>query len=267
MRIKITFKNPKRKTYLPINTNYYLVKLIKHLTFEYRRYLSSLIPGNEAADGFDLYTFSQLIIPERKIENFMIGILSREFYWYVASPYYQFLGILAKELRRHHRVKIYDVFFDVEAVRFVPEPEFKDHEAQFTCLSPVTVLKETNGKKPKSDFKKYALPDNKEFYAMLEKDIRDKYKVIHKKAIDHLEFDLEFDKEYIRRRNNRITKVITLEKESERQEQVRCVLAPFKIKAEPEVLKVIYDAGIGQMNALGFGMVEMVHHHRKYKMS
>lgn len=263
MRIKITFKNPKRKTYLPINTNYYLVKLIKQLTFEYRRYLSSLLPVEQSSKGFDLYTFSQLIIPERKIENFMIGILSREFFWYVASPYYQFLGILAKELRRHKRFKIYDVYFEVDNVRFVPEPEFRDNEAQFTCLSPVTVLKENKGRKPKSDFKKYALPDNNEFFAMLKKDIRDKYQVIHKKAIDHLEFDLEFDKDYIRRRNNRITKVITLEKESERQEQVRCVLAPFKIKAEPEVLKVIYDAGIGQLNALGFGMVEMVNQHRK----
>ena len=267
MRIKITFKNPKRKTYLPINTNYYLVKLIKQLTFEYQRYLSSLLPPDQTSKSFDLYTFSQLIIPERKIENFMIGILSREFYWYVASPYYQFLGILAKELRKHKRFKIYDAYFEVEGVRFVPEPEFKDNEAQFTCLSPVTVLKDNNGKKPKSDFKKYALPDNNEFYAMLEKDIRDKYRVIHKKTIDHLEFDLEFDKEYIRRRNNRITKVITLEKESDRQEQVRCVLAPFKIKAEPEVLKVIYDAGIGQLNALGFGMVEMVSNHRKRRMS
>ncbi len=259
MRIKITFKNPKRKTYLPINTNYYLIKLIKQLTYEYRRYLSSLMPKDSGGKNFDIYTFSQLIIPERKIDNFMLGILSREFFWYISSPYYQFLGILVKELKARKRVKIYDTFFEVANVKFVPTPEFTDNEASFTCLSPVTVLKNSSASS-KTNFQKYALPDNKEFYKMIEKDLMDKYRIIHKKPIDKLEFSLEFDPEYIKKRNNRITKVITIEREREAQEQIRCVLAPFKIKARPEVLQVIYDAGLGQMNALGFGMVEMVHH-------
>ncbi|MHB2154627.1 CRISPR-associated endoribonuclease Cas6 [Calditrichota bacterium LG24] len=256
MRIKVTFKNPKRKTVLPINTNYYLVKLIKHLTYEYRRYLTSLLPGERANKDFDVYTFSQLIIPERKIEDFMIGILSPEFHWYISSPYYQFLGILAKEFRTQKKVKIYNTFFEVEAVRFVPVPEFSDSEVQFTCLSPMTVLKKegNNGQTRK----KYILPDQDDFYQALEKDLKYKYNVINKKQIDKIDFDLEFDQEYVKRKNNRITKVITLESESRAQEQVRCVLAPFKIKASPEVLQMIYDAGIGQMNSMGFGMVEIV---------
>ncbi|NOX88339.1 MAG: CRISPR-associated endoribonuclease Cas6 [Calditrichaeota bacterium] len=266
MRIKITFKNPKEKTYLPINTNYYLVKLIKHLTFEYRRYLSSLVPEHRYHKGFDVYTFSQLIIPERKIEDFMIGILSQDFHWYVASPYYQFLGILAKELKKHKKVKIYDTWFEVETVKFVQVPEFTGNEAQFTCLSPVTVLR--NGSKTQSSFKKYVLPDHKDFHQSLERDLKHKYHIINKKEIEKIDFDLEFDPEYLRKKNNRITKVITIERESRNQEQVRCILAPFKIKAKPEVLKVIYDAGIGQLNSLGFGMVEMVNHDNdsnKYK--
>ncbi len=256
MRIKITFKNPKKRTYLPINTNYYLVKLIKQLTFEYRRYLSSLVPENRFNKGFDVYTFSQLIIPERKIDEFMIGILSPEFHWYVSSPYYQFLGILAKELRKNKKVKIYDTYFEVEAVRFVPAPEFKDNEAQFTCLSPLTVIK-SNSKK-KGSHRKYVMPNHEEFYKSLEDDLKYKYQMINKKKLDKIDFDLEFDPEYVKRKNNRITKVITIERETRNQEQVRCVLAPFRIKADPEVLRVIYDAGIGQLNSLGFGMVEMI---------
>lgn len=261
MRIKVTFKNPKRKTVLPINTNYYLVKLIKYLTYEYRRYLASLLPADREGKDFDMYTFSQLIIPDRKIENFMIGILSPEFYWYVSSPYYQFLGVLAKELRTQKRVKIYNTYFEVTAVNFVPVPEFSENEAQFTCLSPMTVLKKegNNG----HSYKKYIFPDQEDFYQTLEKDLKNKLKLINKKEIDKLDLKIEFDPAYVKKKNNRITKVITLEGDSKIQEQVRCVLAPFKIKAEPEILQMIYDAGIGQMNSMGFGMVELVNHKKK----
>ncbi len=256
MRIKVTFKNPKRKTTLPINTNYYLVKLIKNLTYEYRRYLSSLLPKEKHERGFDVYTFSQLIIPDRKIEDFMISVLSAEFYWYVSSPYYQFLGILAKELRTQKRVRLYNDYFEVKNVHFVPVPEFSENEAQFTCLSPMTVVKKEgrNG----HTIKRYIFPDQEDFYSTLEKDLKYKFKIINKKKIDKIDFNMEFDQEYVKRKNNRITKVITLEREKRNQEQVRCVLAPFKIKAAPEVLQMIYDAGIGQMNDLGFGMVEIV---------
>ncbi len=256
MRIKVTFKNPKRKTVLPINTNYYLVKLIKHLTYEYRRYLASLLPANREGKDFDVFTFSQLIIPERKIEDFMIGILSPEFYWYVSSPYYQFLGVLAKELRTQKKVKIYNTYFEVASVRFVPVPEFSENEAQFTCLSPMTVVKKegNNG----HTHKRFIFPDQEDFFQTLENDLKSKFKLINKREIENLDFDLEFDEAYVKKKNNRITKVITLEGDSKFQQQVRCVLAPFKIKAEPEILQMIYDVGIGQMNSMGFGMVEIV---------
>ena len=191
-----------------------------------------------------------------KIEDFMISILSPEFYWYVSSPYYQFLGVLAKELRTQKRVKIYNTFFEVAAVNFVPVPEFSENEAQFTCLSPMTVLKKegNNG----HSYKKFIFPDQEDFYQILENDLKSKFKLINKKEIDNFDFNIEFDQAYVKRKNNRITKVITLEGDSRFQQQVRCVLAPFKIKAEPEILQMIYDTGIGQMNSMGFGMVEIV---------
>ncbi len=265
MRIKVTFKNPKRKTTLPINTNYYLVKLIKYLTFEYRRYLASLLPSSREGKEFDVFTFSQLIIPDRKIEDFMIGILSPEFYWYVSSPYYQFLGVLAKELRTQKKVKIYNTYFEVAAVNFVPVPEFSENEAQFTCLSPMTVLKKegNNG----HSYKKFIFPDQEDFYQILENDLKSKFKLINKKEIENFDFNIEFDQAYVKRKNNRITKVITLEGDSKFQQQVRCVLAPFKIKAEPEILQMIYDTGIGQMNSMGFGMVEIVDKKKNIKRS
>lgn len=261
MRIKITFANQFPNTLLPINTNNHLLKLINHLTFDYQRYLSSLAPGNSRCNRFDKYTFSQLIIPQRLVYNFKIGILSNEFYWFVSSPYYQFLGILAKELRERGRAKICDTHFNVTKVNFICSPEFKESEAQFTCLSPVAVYRRAFSRQTKEVNQvdnDYLLPGEADYLLTLKKDLLLKYNMVQSKKRKRIDFDLTFDERYLRKRNNKITKVITLESQLEHPEQVHGVLAPLHIKAEPDVLRLIYDLGLGQLNNLGFGMVEMV---------
>jgi len=258
MRIKITFKTRNQITYLPINTNYYLYKLINVLMHDYSRYLCSLVPKRSKRKKFDFYTFSQLIIPERVIEDYRIGILSEEFYWYVSSPFYQFLGILAKEIREKQIVRIHEKWFQVAEVIYYPSPDFSSSSARFTCLSPVAVYrKRVLDREERNDFKMSVLPEEDEYIHFLEKDLLYKHNILKNEKRDHLDFELEFDKEYLKRRRNKITKVITLE--GEEQEQIRGVLAPLSIKAEPEILRLIYDMGLGQLNNWGFGMVERVH--------
>jgi len=260
MRIKITFKNLQQETLLPINTNYYLVKLINGLTFEYRRYLNSLLPAEYRNQHFDMYTFSQLIIPKRRIVNYEIGILSSEFHWYIASPYYQFLGLIAKELRSRDKIKIYKHSFGLSEVNFITAPVFDNSEARFTCLSPVAVYRQRNSKRHSSFHLKsgYILPDDSDYLSSIKRDLVQKYNTIERNNIDSLDFDLKYDPDYIRRRNNRITKVITLENGQKLPEQVRGVLAPLRIKADPDVLRIVYDTGLGQLNNYGFGMVETI---------
>lgn len=257
MRIKITFKTRNHITYLPINTNYYLYKLINELTHDYYRYLCSIVPNRNRRKKFDFYTFSQLIIPERIIKDYRIGIISNEFYWYVSSPFYQFLGILAKEIREKQIVRIHEKWFQVADVNFYPSPDFSSSSARFTCLSPVAVYrKRILDRGERNDFKMSVLPEEEEYIYFLEKDLLYKHNMLKNEKRDRLDIELEFDKEYLKRRRNKITKVITLE--SEEQEQIRGVLAPLSIKAEPEILRLIYDMGLGQLNNWGFGMVERV---------
>ncbi len=268
MRIKITFTNPRKNTFLPINTNFYLVQLIEHLTYEYQRYLKALLPNHSRNQKFNMYTFSQLIIPYRKINGDKIGIISSEFHWYVASPYYQFLGLLAKELRTSNSVKIAGHRFGVNGVNFITSPNFKDSKAQFTCLSPVAVFRQHASIHKKSSMylkSGYLLPDEREYLTSLKKDLIWKYNTIQKQnVLSHLDLDLKYDQRYIEKKNNRITKVITLENGRALSEQVRGVLAPLSVKADPDILQLIYDAGLGQLNNYGFGMVEVVHSGRTY---
>jgi len=261
MRIKITFRNAAENTVLPINTNFYLARLLNQLTREYHHYLSSLLPPARSNHFFDMYTFSQLIIPNRKIISDKIGILSERFFWYVASPYPQFLGIVARKLRDRSRASIDSNMFPIERISFIRSPAFRNSRARFTCLSPIAVYRQTfkNRHHASYQFKGgYILPDEKGYHDFVERDLLYKYNVLQGKKRNHLNFNLEFDQNYIRKRKNRITKVITLERGTRDSEQIKGVLAPFQIKADPDVLRLIYDAGLGQLNSFGFGMVETV---------
>jgi len=134
MRIKITFNN-EAETYLPINNNFYLSRLIHELIYGYGKYLQSLSARERRTKPFDMFTFSQLIIPYRQIVDWEIGILSDEFYWYIASPYPQFLGIIAMRLRELKKARIYKQNFRVERVEFMPEPDYGRATRWLTCLT------------------------------------------------------------------------------------------------------------------------------------
>lgn len=257
MRIKITFANRHIPTYLPINNNHHLVQLIDYLTREYRRYLEALAPVHTPGCVFPFYTFSQLIIPEREIKDFKLGVCSPEFYWYLSSPYYQFLGIIARELRENGHVRIAGRWFAVKEVRFIYTPRFKNDEARFTCMSPVTVYRQPFARRQAGS---YVLPDEGEAYLeALRRDLLFKYNALTRRKRRRLPFDLEFDRHYVRKRNNHISKVIIYGNgRTGERDYIRGVLAPVKVQAEPEVLQMIYDTGLGQLNNLGFGMVETV---------
>ncbi len=258
MRIKITFACKDGPTSIPINTNYYIVTLINFLCHEYKKYLKALVSLKQNVSNFDIYTFSQLIIPLRKIEKFKINILSEGFFLYISSPYYQFLSILSQELLKRKKAKIFDQWFDINDVDFIASPEFNDTETQFTCLSPVTVYKSEQKKNKDKQYQKYLFPNEDDYTQCLEKDLLQKYNLINNEQRSHLDLNIQFDTNYMKRKKNKITKVITLENKSPNPAQIRGVLAPFKIQADPDVLRVIYDAGLGRLNNLGFGMVETV---------
>ncbi|MBN2425479.1 MAG: CRISPR-associated endoribonuclease Cas6 [Calditrichaceae bacterium] len=264
MRIKVSFASQNIPIFIPINTNYYIANLINQLCYEYQNYLKSLMPDSAQKNTFNIYTFSQLIIPLRKIYKFKICVNSPEFYLYISSPFYQFLSILAKELRCRKTIKIFDYRFEINDISFYPSPDFKTSEARFTCLSPVTVYKDTGSSVEQNlphahNILQYMYPNEEDYQKYVKRDLIYKYNILNNENRQYLDMQLQFDSDYIKRKNNRITKVITLESQDAAPEQIRGVLAPLKVKAEPEILQIIYDAGLGQLNNLGFGMVEMVY--------
>ena len=260
MRIQITLRDKKRISYLPINTNYYLADLLSKVTKNYEPLLTSFIPTNGSPqEKFNFYTFSQLIIPNRKIEKSKLAIYSAELYWHIASPFSQYLEILAKELMKRKWISIADNRYEIRYIDFFPTPPFNGCEAHFTCLSPVTVL--NNGDttlRGKLTLENFLFPEHKDFKKKLIDDIKWKYKLLYGRELKNIVFDFKIDSQYLRKRNNKITKLIAIEKNKKTPDYIRGFLAPFKLKTTSEVLKLIYDAGLGQFNPMGFGMLAKV---------
>lgn len=260
MRIRLTLRDWKLVSYLPINTNYYLARLLDMVINRHKDYLQSLIPHHyDQGRKFDLFTFSQLIIPTRSIEHNRIAVYSSELYWYICSPYHQFISILAREFRLKSRIKIASNTYIVSQFEYLEHPLFSTGDAKFTCLSPITLTRDTESKfEDRSASPHFLLPDNAEYSNRMIKETCSKLTIITNNKINRIKFSLEYDKKYIQRKNNKISKLIAIEKNKQKPQYIRAVFAPLKISTTPDILTLIYDAGLGSYNAMGFGMIRQI---------
>jgi CRISPR-associated endoribonuclease Cas6 len=261
MRIRITFRDRQLISYLPVNTNYYLANLLDKMMGKHTAYLKSLIPDrHQNGQKFDLYTFSQLIIPSRRVEHKKIAVYSPEIYWYISSPCHQFISLLAKEFRLRRQVTIAGNSYLVKEFQFLKMPKFTAENEKFTCLSPISLARnDTSPLGGKLTLDNFLLPDNCHFNERLIASIVSKVNCTTNSQKVDLKFSLEFDKKYLERKKNRISKLIAIENSRKRPVYIRAVLAPFRISTTPEILPIIYDTGIGSFTTMGFGMIQKVH--------
>jgi CRISPR-associated endoribonuclease Cas6 len=261
MRIRITFRDRELISYLPVNTNFYLAKLLAKMINKHDAYLQSLVRSHcRKGYKFDLYTFSQLIIPSRRIEYKKIAVYSPEMYWYISSPFHQFISLLVREFRIHRQVKIAGNIYKVAGFEFLKMPHFASKNEKFTCLSPITLTRnDYTSLGGKLSLNNYLLPDQSEYKERLIDSILNTLNRITSCKIKHIKFSLEFDKKYIKRKNNKISKLIAIEHNKKKPTYIRGVLAPFKVSSTPDILKLIYDTGLGSLTTMGFGMIQKVH--------
>lgn len=260
MRLQVFFSNPHKEVLLPINNNHTLAAVIK-----------KLIDAKNAADensGPDmentLFTFSQLIIPERQIVKDKIAILSDSFHWFIASPDEQFLRMLAESFHETRSIEICGFLFPVDFIKLAETPSFSEGDDLFTCLSPVTVFQyeqpmQLQNTRKTGSKRQYLFPNDDAYYHYLKHELKKKLIRMGILIQENFKFNIKLDQEYLRKKKYRVTKKINIKDENGNDLEVKGFLAPVRIKARPEILQVIYDTGLGQMNEFGFGMLEKVY--------
>ncbi len=193
---------------------------------------------------FKLFTFSKFISDKQivKKENKRI-LLKNPITIYISSAINDVAKQWGDKFLKKDIIKLWKNNLYLEEIEVLTKPEIKE-EVIIKTLSPITVYrtKDRSGKK----YTQYYKPNEKEFNELIKLNIKRKYEIITGKKLTDFPFNIfpvsEF-KESLERFKNVF---------------IKGIYGKFKIKTDPEILKTVYDAGLGAKNSLGFGMVEVV---------
>lgn len=238
------------------------------LGYDYRYHLSSLIYKVLASASedycaflhevgfenrghhFRLFTFSDLrsIVPIHWTPQGMSYHAGDLFEWQVSSPVEQFICELAQGL-----FCVNDPFIGTMQVRFadvhVESHPPSTNKEKFRTLSPITMSTHDEQQR------KHYLTPGEEWSGPITRNLMHKLEALTGKQSKGA-VTLKFDEAYIAKRTAErkpITKLCAY-----KQIKVRAVAAPFIVEGDPELIAMGYEAGFGDANPAGFGMVDYV---------
>lgn len=222
--------------------------------FEYPYYLASALYSKIRRSDFELgsaihdkmkykqFTFSWLNVPNRTVLRQGIKIVDGHASFQVSSPSSEILKGFVEGLLSETEIRLGKAIFEVEKVCIQPAKEL--HEAEtFRCLSPILVrtIKEIDGKRTVWDLD----PQEPKFLTNLQNNLVKKYNDYYGEQVTG-RFDVE-GFENVRRTRIRIKDTYN-----------RAYFMEFRVQGDPELITFAYDAGLGERNSMGFGMLETV---------
>ncbi|ALV63021.1 CRISPR repeat RNA endoribonuclease Cas6 [Thermococcus sp. 2319x1] len=189
-----------------------------------------------------LFTYSLFMTERRKTlrgERYFIG--KGKAFFYFSTPIAEIVEAFIGGLLQEPEVTLWNERFYVEEIKALAEP-FSYSGKTYSTLSPiaVTTLKPELGR-----LKHYDLsPMEGEFYSNLRENLREKYVLLYGRAPPE---DFEI----------RVLKAKPKRFEVKPGIFQRAWHLVFKAYGDEELLRVGYQAGFGEKNSLGFGMVKV----------
>lgn len=251
MRVRIALTPEKGTIKLPYNYGYFLSSIVysflKESDSRFSKFLHHEGYYNEGKT-FKLFTFSPLLALQRMALRQGI-VLGGKIEWLVSSPKEKFLFHLTDGILEVGYLIIKHQKLLAEQIEVMEPPVFSGNMS-FRALSPIVVS--TGEKLEDGTFhKKFLSPSEPEFYEILERNLRRKYKTCYGNDASEEKVLFEPNREFIAQRR-RISKLIEY-----KGIKIRGWMFPFRAKGNPELIKIGYEAGFGEGNSAGFGMVEV----------
>ncbi len=267
MRLKLTLQCVSKPAVIPINYNYQfsaaIYLLLKFGSPEFSEFLHDN-GYNIDNKNFKLFTFAVKmrkyeILENNKFEGNHFSLLSPLIDLYISSPLVEtfiknfVIGTFEKQ-KVHIIHKQYVTRFIIKQVELIPDPEFTN-EMHFNLLNPMVLSTMVLRNGHLTPY--YLRITDPGIEENLKTNLLRKYKLIYNKEIDIDEFHLDFDKNYIEKRNGVVSKLITIAEGTKNESKIKGIMCDFKIKTNPELIKVGYECGFGGKNSMGFGFVEV----------
>ncbi|WP_028949865.1 CRISPR-associated endoribonuclease Cas6 [Sulfurihydrogenibium subterraneum] len=250
MRIKIQLISDRDYITLPIHHNHIVQSMLyNNLPKEIAKFLHD-IGFFYHKRQFKLFTFSKiqsqhytLIKENNKTKSIKyktpISI-------YISSAIGDFTKNWGETFLKNEEVMLDKNTLYLESIEVLPNHDLKE-EFTIKTLSPITAYKTFENSKK---YYRYYSPSEQEFKQLLKENLRKKYQIITNKEIGDFPFEIE----------PITTKKVLLKY---KDFPIEAYEGTFKIKTNPELFKVVFDAGLGAKNSQGFGMIEVLNNGKK----
>jgi len=248
MRIKIGLKSVPG-TIIPIEYNYALYLGLRRLLFQYLK-VSKPKTATQYKRRLPDFTYSQLQIPQRRAEPGMLHIDSPYFSLYLSSDDDQFLKHTFAAVQAGGRLSFFSHSFPLAGVEVLEDPEISASELRGRMISPLLLARHLDKKV------QFLTPHSPDLNAAFTSDLLGRFAATRGGMPASREVSFDLDQGYLARAKSS-TRLITV-----RGTHFRLIWAPFTLRADPEVLRFAYRAGLGERRAYGFGMFELLDHTR-----
>ncbi len=256
MRYKLTLKlvDPLRNI-LPVNYQYELgawfYRMVNRPEGKLSNYLVSA--GLLSPDKpFRNFVFSNLMVPDRKIEGDRLSIQSEKIGLLFSTLPDEGMIPLVKENFGDTRFilgdRISQVSIAVENIELLPEPVFTD-KMTFKTLSPLHLAMKMQGRKNEL----FLSPETPGYSTVFYSDLHKKFKMVN--GFDHPHDPLAGK---FKLRSPVTQKGITLQSGNPGQNKLIGYQLRFRLQADPQLLRAGYYLGFGEKNHLGFGCCEIL---------
>jgi CRISPR-associated endoribonuclease Cas6 len=251
MRFKLNLR-VKKNVYgniLPISYQYELSSYIYGTIAKSDSLYADWLHNNGFANNnkrFKMFVFSNLF-PQCKALGDRMCILNDTMFLYLSFLPDKSTEEFVKGIFLDNLLTIGDekskVQFQVENIEALATPSLINCE--FQTLSPVTVsIKRENGSI------EYVSPEREDYGRLLINNLKEKYLAFYGKEFSD---DDSYDFELLSPAKSRL---ITIKANTPAMTKVKGYQYRFKLKADGKLMHIMYEAGLGEKNSTGFGMVD-----------
>lgn len=254
MRFKLKLHvNKAEGDLLPLNYHYELSSAIYRILSQhddgYAQWLHDVGYRN-GNKRFKLFNFSDLYVPRYEISGDRMKVLSDFVEWELSFLFDEgcanFIHGVFKGQNFRVADKISGVGFRIDEIEMMPAPEMSGNMC-FRTVSPVCVSVPVKDRPPR-----YLSPEDEGYADAILEGLLSRYMAAYGKGYDGEAF-CDF-----RLAGKPKPVLLTIKADTPQQTRVKGYRFDFRISLPIELMRLMYDCGLGEKSSLGFGMIKII---------
>lgn len=197
---------------------------------------------------FKFFVFSRLAQRGKRIAGDRIRLNDSLVTWRIGSPMEEMMGVLAESLVANGEITIGDqqshATFAVAGIDIAEAPR-TGSRLRGETISPIFVAVDETSLEGKR-IKHHVRAEDQRFAACIAANLREKYRALTGIPLEEEEADLAF----------RFTEAPRSQLVQYKGTHHKCYMGRFTLAGDPQLIRLAWDAGLGEANSKGFGMIE-----------